>query len=52
MKRYITKQNAREGAAGSGSRDTEALPTPIIEVLVGESTGAGAQDAVQDGVDN
>ena len=52
MKRYIAEQNAREGAAGSGSRDTEAPLTPAAEIPVGESAGASIQDAAQDGVAN
>ena len=52
MKRYITERNAREGVASSGSRDTEAPLTPVIEVPIGESAGASVQDAAQDGVDN
>ena len=32
VKKYITEQNTREGAAGSGSSDTEAPPTPAAEV--------------------
>jgi hypothetical protein len=45
VKRYITERNAHEGATGSGSTDTETLPTPATGVPVGESAGASIQDA-------
>ena len=52
VKRYIAALNAHEGAAGSGSGDTEAPPTPAAEALVKENTNAPSDDAAQDGVEN
>ena len=44
VKKYIAERNAHEGAAGSGSGDTEAPPTPTNE--------APEDNAAQNGVDN
>ena len=52
VKKYIAEWNAREGAAGSSSGDTEALPTPAAEVLGDDNTGAPGENAARDGVDN
>ena len=44
VKKYIAMRNAHEGAAGSGSGNTEAPPTLATE--------APKDNAAQDGVDN
>jgi hypothetical protein len=49
VKKYIAERNAHEGAAKSGSGDTEAPPTPAAEVLDGDNAGAPREDAAQDG---
>jgi hypothetical protein len=49
VKKYIAERNAHEGAAKSGSGDTEAPPTPAVEVLDGDNAGAPGEDAAQDG---
>jgi hypothetical protein len=52
VKKYITVRNACEGAAGSGSSEMKAPPTPAAMAPVKENTGAPSDDAAQDGVDN
>lgn len=44
VKKYITARNAHEGAAGSGSSEMKAPPTPAVMAPVEENTGAPSDD--------
>lgn len=52
VKKFITAQNAREGATESGSSDVGTPSTPGAEVPSEDGVSALGEDAAQDGIDN
>ena len=52
VKNYILEQNTREGTAGSGFGNIDALATTTTEVPVDNNSSAPANNAAQDRVDN
>jgi len=49
VKKYIAKQNARDGAAGSGSGKMSTPLIPVTETPANDGTGTPIEDAAQDG---